>query len=95
MLYSIDFRNLKNFFKQNAPKKTQTKLETCNNKSHQNYRINVLFVFTLFTLTISLYFGWGIINNPQSNPDSVKFAFTLISSIVSGLVGFVTGKAIG
>lgn len=95
MLYSIDFRNLKNFFKKDAPKKTQTKPVNCNNKRQQNYRINVLFVFTLFTLTISLYFGWGIINNPQSSPDSVKFAFTLISSIVSGLVGFLTGKAIG
>ena len=88
----FDLSKLKNFLKKNNREKTP---ETCNNKSHRNYRINILFVFTLFTLTISLYFGWGIINNPQSNPDSVKFAFTLISSIVSGLVGFVTGKAIG
>lgn len=91
----FDLSKLKNYFTKNNREKTQIKPESCNNKRQQYYRINILFVFTLFTLTLSLYFGWSIIDNPQSSPDSVKFAFTLISSVVSGLVGFVTGKAIG
>lgn len=60
----------------------------------KNYRSDILFIFTLFVLTITLYFCWGIINNPESNPENVKSAFSLIVAIVSGLLGFVTGKAI-
>ena len=63
-------------------------------RTSQNYRSDILFVFTLFVLTITLYFCWGIIINPDSNPDNVKSAFSLIVAIVSGLLGFVTGKAI-
>ncbi len=61
----------------------------------QNYRIDILLIFTLFTLTITLYFCWGIVHDPESNPEIIESAFSLIVAIVIGLVGFVTGKAIG
>ena len=97
MLYSIDLRNLKNIFKQGDNKISEKKKEQENlrNLSHQRYRADILFIFTLFVLTISLYFCWGIVTDPASNPDNVKSAFALIVAIVSGLVGFITGKAIG
>ena len=95
MLYSIDLRSLKNIFKKGNRAISNQEKENLRNFSHQNYRTDILFVFTLFTLTITLYFCWGIVNNSESNPENVKSAFSLITAIVSGLVGFVTGKAIG
>ena len=94
MLYFIDLRNLKNIFKLSPKTISQQEKENLRNQSHQRYRTDILFVFTLFTLTITLYFCWGIVNNPASNPENVKSAFSLIVAIVSGLVGFVTGKAV-
>ena len=95
MLYSINLKHLKNLFQRRQKTISPQKRENLRSQSHQRYRTDILFIFTLFTLTITLYFCWGIVNNPQSNPDNVKSAFALITSIVSGLVGFVTGKAVG
>ncbi|MDJ0730305.1 MAG: hypothetical protein QNJ33_09980 [Crocosphaera sp.] len=90
---SFNWKKLKNIFQRF--KRSQTPLsQTDNNLIHQNYRSDILFIFTLFVLTITLYFCWGIINNPDANPENVKSAFSLIVAIVSGLLGFVTGKAI-
>ena len=94
MIYFINLKNLKNIFKQRQKAISKKEQQNLHNLSHQHYRTDILFVFTLFTLTITLYFCWGIVNNPVSNPDNVKSAFALITSIVSGLVGFVTGKAV-
>lgn len=95
MLYSINLKNLKNTFKRRQKTVSPQRKENFRSQSHQRYHTDILFIFTLFTLTITLYFCWGIVNNPESNPDNVKSAFALITSIVSGLVGFVTGKAVG
>ena len=97
MLYSINFKSLDKLFrpsKQNTSE-LQKEQENLRNLVHQRYRADILFIFTLFVLTISLYFCWGIVTDPASNPDNVKSAFALIVAIVSGLVGFITGKAIG
>ena len=94
MLYFINLNNLKNLFRRGQPTISEKEQQNLFNLTHQRYRTDILFLFTLFTLTITLYFCWGIVNNPESNPDNVKSAFALITSIVSGLVGFVTGKAI-
>ena len=94
MLYSINLKKLKNIFKRRQPTISDQEQQNLRNLTHQRYRTDILFVFTLFTLTITLYFCWGIVNNPQSNPENVKSAFSLIVAIVSGLVGLVTGKAI-
>jgi len=64
-------------------------------KVHKRYRINILFAFTLFAISITFCFCWEIIVNPESSPDTIKSAFTLVTAIVSGLIGFVTGKAVG
>ena len=94
MLYSINLKKLKNIFKRRQPTISDQEQQNLRNLTHQRYRTDILFVFTLFTLTITLYFCWGIVNNPQSNPENVKSAFSLIVAIISGLVGFVTGKAV-
>ncbi|MEM8717727.1 MAG: hypothetical protein AAGE84_00255 [Cyanobacteria bacterium P01_G01_bin.39] len=95
MLYSINLRRLKPIFRQGDRTIAPQEQERLRNSSHQRYRTDILFVFTIFTLTFTLYFCWGIVNNPESNPENVKSAFALILAIVSGLVGFVTGKAVG
>ena len=94
MLDFINLRNLKNIFKRRQKTISKKEQQNLRNLTHQRYRTDILFVFTLFTLTITLYFCWGIVNNPASNPENVKSAFSLIVAIVSSLVGFVTGKAI-
>ena len=81
-------------FQQGDRRKSQQKKDNSSNNSHQSYHIDILLVFAIVNLSISLYFCWGIVINPESDADNVKFAFALITSIVSGLVGFVTGKAI-
>ena len=90
----FDFRKLKDIFQQGDRPNSQQETENLRQLTHKRYRTNILFVFTLFTLTITLYFCWGIVINPESNPENVKSAFALIVAIVSGLVGFVTGKAV-
>ena len=94
MLNFIDLRNLKNIFKRRQKTISKKEQQNLRNQIHQRYRTNILFVFTLFTLTITLHFCWGIVHDPASNPEKVKSAFSLIVSIVSGVVGFVTGKAV-
>ena len=97
MIYTINFLGFKRLFSRSSHTDSDLAKEQQNihNAVHQRYRTNILFAFTLFTLTLTLYFSWGIVMNPKSNPDIIKLAFTLITAIVSGLVGFVTGKAAG
>ncbi|MEL7405811.1 MAG: hypothetical protein AAFN00_02420 [Cyanobacteria bacterium J06558_2] len=45
-------------------------------------------------MSITLCLCWGIVINPESDPEIVKSAFALIGTIIAGLVGFVTLKAI-
>ena len=96
MIYSINLQVFKQMFKRSNNTNTDLAKEQENirNTVHQRYRTNILFAFTLFTLTLTLCFCWEIVNNPDSNPERIKFAFTLITAIVSGLVGFITGKAV-
>lgn len=96
MIYSGNLFGLKQLWRKfnNADANT-TKEQNVRNAVHQRYRTNILFAFTLFILTITLYFCWGILMNPASTPEIMKFADTLITAIVGGLVGFVTGKAVG
>ena len=96
MIYSINFLGFKQLFQPSSHTDSDLAQEQENirNTVHQRYRTNILFIFTLFTLTLTLYFCWGIVMNPESNPDRIKFAFTLITAIVSGLVGFITGRAV-
>ena len=65
-----------------------------NKQINRNDRSNGLLFFALLILTINVVSCWGVITDPQSNPDVVKSAFTLNTTIVSSLIGFVTGKAI-
>ena len=88
-------KNFKDFFSRKPNSAYSQQKENLRNQVHQRYRTDTLFVFTLLTLTITLYFCWGIVINPASSPENIKSAFALIVAIVSGLVGFATGKAVG
>ena len=84
--------NLFKIFSAFKSKNTRQKIDRQPNK---NDRSKTLFIiFTLCLLTITTVNCWQVINNPQSDPDAVKSAFILNTTIVSGLIGFVTGKAI-
>ena len=97
MLNSINFIGIKRIIS----RLTKTNLHSKRNRQeirdqvHKRYRTNILFAFTLLTLGITFCFCWQIIANPESNPDTIKSAFTLVTAIFSGLIGFVTGKAVG
>lgn len=93
----IDFIGIKRIInrlrRNNSPLKQDH--QEIRDKVHKRYRTNILFAFTLLALGITFCFCWQIIANPQSNPDTIKSAFALVTAIVSGLIGFVTGKAVG
>ena len=97
MLNSINFIGIKRII--SRLKRTDSNLKQNSQKIrdqvHKRYRTNILFAFTLLALGITFCFCWQIIANPESNPDTIKSAFTLVTAIVSGLIGFVTGKAVG
>ena len=56
--------------------------------------MDILFIFTLVVLLLTLYFCWGMVNDPTANSDRVKSAFEIIKAIITGLIGFLMGKAI-
>ncbi len=88
-------KDFKDFFSRKPNSTSSQQKENLRNQAHQRHRTDTLFIFTLLTLSITLYFCWGIVINPVSSPENIKSAFALIIAIVSGLVGFVTGKAVG
>ena len=94
MLNLIKLNFLKKLFKIGDRSNAEREQETLRNLKHQRYRIDILFVFTLVVLLLTLYFCWGIVSDPASDCDRVKSAFEIIKAIITGLVGFVMGKAI-
>lgn len=62
--------------------------------THKRWRSTILFVATLIGLGYIFYLCAQILNNPNATADDKKWATAITASIVSGSVGFVTGKAI-
>ena len=89
-----NFNNIKNIFQKSDRSTAEQKQETLRSLKHKRYRIDILFVFTLVVLLLTLYFCWGIVSDPASDCDRVKSAFEIIKAIITGLVGFLMGKAI-
>ena len=87
-------RFLKKLFNKSDRFSTKQELETLRNLKHQRYRMDILFIFTLVVLLLTLYFCWGIVNDPAANSDRVKYALEIIKAIVTGLIGFLMGKAL-
>ncbi len=61
---------------------------------HRRWRSNALFAVTLVGLIVVFGFCLQIINNSKASADDKKWATAIMTSIVTGGVGFVTGKAI-
>jgi hypothetical protein len=61
---------------------------------HRQWRGSILFGFTLIGLSFVFWLCFQILSNPQAGVDDKKWATALMTSIVSGSVGFVAGKAI-
>lgn len=61
---------------------------------HRRWRSTILFVVTLIGISSVFLIGTQILNNPQATVDDKKWATALVTSIVSGGVGYITGKAI-
>jgi hypothetical protein len=61
---------------------------------HKRWRSTILFGFTLIGLSFVFWLCFEILSNPNASVDDKKWAMALMTSIVSGSVGFVAGKAI-
>ena len=61
---------------------------------HKRWRSTILFGFTLIGLSFVFWLCFKILSDPQASVDDKKWATALMTSIVSGSVGFVAGKAI-
>jgi len=61
---------------------------------HKRWRSTTLFAVTLVGLGFIFWLCVRTLSNPQASQDDKKWATALITSIVSGSVGYITGKAI-
>jgi hypothetical protein len=61
---------------------------------HKRWRSTTLFAVTLIGLGFVFWMCLRMLGNPQASQDDKKWATALITSIVSGSVGYITGKAI-
>lgn len=79
---------------EDPPDKKHRLEQEANNARHKRWRSTALFAVTLIGLSIVFWLCLQILSNPQASADDKKWATALIASIVSGSIGFVTGKAI-
>ena len=61
---------------------------------HRRWRSTILFGVTLVGLSFVFWLCFQILSNPRASVDDKKWATALMTSIVSGGIGFVAGKAI-
>lgn len=61
---------------------------------HKRWRSTVLFGFTLVGLSFVFWLCFQILSDPDASVDDKKWATALMTSIVSGSIGFIAGKAI-
>lgn len=61
---------------------------------YKRWRSTSLFGATLEGLAFIFWLGLQTLGNSQASQDDKKWATALVTAIVSGSVGFVTGKAI-
>ena len=62
--------------------------------SHRRWRITILFSFALIGIAVVVICCLLVLISPESSSDDKKWASTFMATIVAGLVGFVTGKAV-
>ena len=89
------FKSLVSVFSKGSRNHQGDRQASQNQKVNKNDRSNGLLFFALLILTINVVSCWGVITDPQSNPDAVKSAFTLNTTIVSSLIGLVIAPILG
>ncbi len=73
-------------------RKTKLKIEEWNAKVGYVKDL-LLWVMAIVSVGIFVYICLSLINNPISSSDDKKWATSIISSMTTGLIGYLTGKS--
>jgi hypothetical protein len=73
-------------------RKTKLRIEEWNAKVGYVKDV-LLWVMAIVSVGIFVYICLSLINNPISSADDKKWATSIISSMTTGLIGYLTGKS--
>ncbi len=62
---------------------------------HKRWRTNFIIFIAVIGLGFVFYLCFQTLNDPTLSPSDKKWATVFVSSIVTGSIGFLTGKAVG
>lgn len=62
--------------------------------SHKRWRTNFIILIAVIGLGFVFYLCFQTLNDPALSPTDKKWATVFVSSIVTGSIGFLTGKAV-
>lgn len=75
-----------------AERESRLKIEEAD-AQHRRRKDLVLHVAALVVVSVALGLCVWVIMNPDSNAEDKRWAGTVVTAIVTGLVGYVTGKS--
>ena len=64
------------------------------NASHKRWRTNFIILIAVIGLGFVFYLCFQTLNDPALSSTDKKWATVFVSSIVTGSIGFLTGKAV-
>ncbi len=62
--------------------------------SHKRWRLNIIIVMAILGLCFVFYLCFLTLIDPETGINDKRWATVFVSSIVTGSIGFLTGKAI-
>ena len=62
--------------------------------SHRRWRLNIIILMTIISLGLVFYLCFLTLNDPTASINDKRWATAFVSSIVTGSIGFLTGKAV-
>ncbi len=62
---------------------------------HKRWRTNFIIFIAVVGLGFVFFLCFQTLNDPTLSPNDKKWATVFVSSIVTGSIGFLTGKAVG
>ena len=61
---------------------------------HRRWRLNLVLLMTIFSLCFVFYLCFLTLSDPTASVNDKRWATVFVSSIVTGSIGFLTGKAV-
>ncbi|MDJ0598461.1 MAG: hypothetical protein QNJ37_06440 [Crocosphaera sp.] len=62
--------------------------------SHKRWRFNMIIVMAIVSLCFVFYLSYLTLTDPEIGINDKRWATVFVSSIVTGSIGFLTGKAV-